>query len=124
MQYMLLLYNDEKVWASLSDEERAAIVREYFTLTDKLRAQGKYVAGAPLRPTETATTVRVRDGERLLTDGPFAETKEQLGGYFLIDAESAEEALAWAARIPAARYGCVEVRPVLPVGAEVGAGSE
>jgi hypothetical protein len=124
MQYMLLIYNDERAWADLSEHERAPIIREYFALTDELRAAGAFVAGAPLQPTQTSSTVRVRDGERLVSDGPFAETKEQLGGYFLIDAESAEEALAWAARIPAARYGCVEVRAVLPVGAEVGAGSE
>ena len=119
MQYMLLIYNDERAWAALPEEERSAIVGEYFALTDELRTAGAYVAGAPLRPTETASTVRLRDGEQLVTDGPFAETKEQLGGYFLIEAESAEEALEWAARIPAARYGSIEVRPVQPVSAEV-----
>ena len=122
MQYMLLIYSAEQEWAHLSDEERNAIVREYFALSDELREKGAYVAGAPLQPTSTATTVRVRAGEHVTTDGPFAETKEQLGGYFLIDADSAEEALEWAARIPAARYGSIEVRPVLPVPAEAPAG--
>jgi hypothetical protein len=84
-----------------------------------MRDHGVYVAGAPLRPTTTATTVRVRgDDKQLVTDGPFAETKEQLGGYFLIEVDSDEEARAWAAKVPAARYGSVEVRAVLPVGAE------
>ena len=118
MQYMLLIYNDEQAWASLAEDERNAIVGEYFALTDELREQGSFVAGAPLQPTTTASAVRVRDGEQLVTDGPFAETKEQLGGYFLIEAESDDEAVRWAAKIPAARYGTIEVRPVLPVGAE------
>ena len=118
MQYMLLIYNDEQAWASLAEDERNAIVGEYFALTDELREHGSFVAGAPLQPTTTARAVRVRDGEQLVTDGPFAETKEQLGGYFLIEAESDDEAVRWAAKIPAARYGTIEVRPVLPVGAE------
>jgi hypothetical protein len=121
MQYMLLIYNDEQAWASLSEGERNSIRQEYFALTDELREHGSYVAGAPLQPTGTASTVRIRDQEQLVTDGPFAETKEQLGGYFLIDAESDDEAREWAAKIPAARYGSIEVRPVLPVGAEAGA---
>jgi hypothetical protein len=122
VQYMLLIYSAEQEWARLSDEERNAIVREYFALSDELREQGAFVAGAPLHPTATATTVRIRGGEHVTTDGPFAETKEQLGGYFLIEADSADEALEWAAKIPAARYGSIEVRPVLAVPAEVPAG--
>ena len=122
MQYMLLIYSAEQDWARLSDEERNAIVREYFALNDELQEKGAYVAGAPLQPTAAATTVRIRGGEHVTTDGPFAETKEQLGGYFLIDVDSPEEAFEWAARIPAARYGSIEVRPVLPVPAEVPAG--
>ena len=121
MRYVLLIYNDELEWANLSDERRSAIVREYFALTDELRAQGTYLAGAPLQPTSTATTVRVRNGEQVVTDGPFVETKEQLGGYFLVEAASADEALDWAAKIPGARYGAIEVRPVLPVGAPAAA---
>jgi hypothetical protein len=118
MQYMLLIYNDEQAWAELPDEERRAIVEEYFALSDELRAAGAYVAGAPLKPTATASTIRLRDGQHIVTDGPFAETKEQLGGYFLIEVDSDDEAREWAAKIPAARYGSIEVRPVLPVGAE------
>jgi hypothetical protein len=117
MQYMLLIYTDEQAWAALDERERNAIVGEYFALTDELRTAGAYIAGAPLEPTQRASTVRLRDGEELVTDGPFAETKEQLGGYFLIEADSDDEACGWAAKIPAARYGSIEVRPVLPVGA-------
>src|SRR5919201_3185679 len=112
MQYMLLIYNDEQAWAELPDEERRAIVEEYFALTDELRAAGAYVAGAPLKPTATASTIRLRDGQHIVTDGPFAETKEQLGGYFLIEVDSDDEAREWAAKVPAARYGSIEVRPV------------
>jgi hypothetical protein len=123
VQYMLLIYHDERAWAAMSEEERGAVVGDYLALTDDLRVAGAYVAGAPLRSTQTASTVRIRDGEQLVTDGPFAETKEQLGGYFLIDVESDEEARDWAGKIPAAHYGSIEVRPVLPVGAATPAGS-
>jgi hypothetical protein len=119
---MLLIYNDEHAWASMPEHEREPIIQEYFALTNELRESGAYVAGAPLRPTTTATTVRIVDDEPVVTDGPFAETKEQLGGYFLVDVESVDEALEWAGKIPAARYGSIEVRPVLPVGAEAAAG--
>jgi hypothetical protein len=122
VQYMLLIYNDENAWASMPKHEREPIIQEYFALTNELHESGAYVAGAPLRPTTTATTVRIVDDEPVVTDGPFAETKEQLGGYFLVDVESVDEALEWAGKIPAARYGSIEVRPVLPVGAEAAAG--
>jgi hypothetical protein len=122
MEYMLLIYSNEDEWASMPDDQRNVIAAEYFALTDEMRDHGVYVTGAPLRPTTTASTVRLRDEERLVTDGPYVETKEQLGGYFLIEVESDEEARAWAAKIPAARYGAIEVRPVLPVGAEAPAG--
>ena len=115
MQYMLLIYDDEAQWESLSEEERGAIVQEYFALTSDLRERGAFVAGAPLQPTSTATTVRVRDAETVTTDGPFAETKEQLGGYYLIEADSIDEALEWAAKIPSARVGSIEVRPVMQI---------
>ncbi|TML83286.1 MAG: YciI family protein [Actinobacteria bacterium] len=118
MQYLLLIYNDEQAWAALGPDERNAIVREYFALADELRADGAYVAAAPLQPTSTAQTVRVRDGERVVSDGPFAETKEQLGGFYLVEADSAQAALDWAEKIPGARYGAIEVRPLLPVPAE------
>jgi hypothetical protein len=115
VQYLLLIYNDEDEWATLSDEDRALIIDEYFALSDSLRASGSYVFGAPLQPTSTATSVRVREAQTLVTDGPFAETKEQLGGFYLVEANDADEAIAIAERIPAARYGTIEVRPLLPV---------
>jgi hypothetical protein len=113
MQYMLLIYNDEQAWAALSDADRNAIVGDYTAFTESIRGSGNWIAGAPLHPTSTSTSVRLRDGEALVTDGPFAETKEQLGGYYLVDAADADEAIALAARIPGARYGTIEVRPVL-----------
>ncbi len=113
MQYMLLIYDDEKVWEGFSEEERNALMGEYVRYTEELREAGAYVAGDALQPIGTATTVRVRDGERLLTDGPFAETKEQLGGYYIVDVETIDDAVAWAAKIPSARYGSIEVRPVV-----------
>jgi len=118
VQYMLLIYNDENAWAALSETDRGEIVGEYFAFTDEIRDSGNFVDGAPLHPTSTATAVRVRDGETLVTDGPFAETKEQLGGFYLVEAADADEAIALAGRIPGARYGTIEVRPVLAVGAE------
>jgi len=118
MQYALLIYDDEKAWAAMSEDERNAIYGEYFAYTNELRASGGYIDGNPLQPTSSATTVRVRDGEQVTTDGPFAETKEQLGGYYVIEADSVDDALAWAAKIPGAKYGSIEVRPVMPVGVE------
>jgi hypothetical protein len=115
MEYLLLIYTDEKASAERSDEERQAVIREYYELADELRDYGSYITSAPLLPTTVASTVRVRDDELLVTAGPFAETKDQLGGYFLIEAESDEEARSWAAKMPAVRYGSVEVRPVLQV---------
>jgi hypothetical protein len=112
MQYMLLIYLDEQ---ALSDTEREKCYQESGQLARDLDASGNYLAAAPLHPTSTATSVRVRDGKRFMTDGPFAETREQLGGYFLIDAENLDEALSIAARIPGARTGTVEVRPVMEV---------
>jgi hypothetical protein len=119
MQYLLLIYGDEDHWRSISEEEWKAIEAEYGAFTDDLRAQGKLVNANELQGTHTATTVRVRDGQVLTTDGPFAETKEALGGYYLIEADSLDEALEWAARIPNARDGMIEVRPVVMRGAEV-----
>jgi hypothetical protein len=121
-QYLLLFYRTEDDWDRLSDEERKAMMGEYLALVDELRSNGSYVTGAPLQSVTTATTVRVRDDELVMTDGPYAETKEQLGGYFLIEAGSLEEASAVAARVPAARYGSVEVRPVVPARVEATAG--
>jgi hypothetical protein len=122
MQYMLLIYDDERLWAGMGEEESGKIFREYGTYTEELRQSGVFVEGAPLQPTATATTVSVRDGDRVVTDGPFAETKEQLGGYYLVDVESLDDAIEWASRIPSARLGRIEVRPVLPVAQEMQAG--
>ena len=111
MKYMLLIYLDEK--HPLSEAERQACYEESTQLAEELHKKGQYIAANPLHPTETATSVRVREGKRMVTDGPFAETREQLGGYFLIDAENLDAAIAVAARVPMARKGTVEVRPVI-----------
>jgi hypothetical protein len=113
MQYMLLIYNDPSSWDSMSEAERGEIYGAYGTFTTDLQASGKYVAGDALQGLETATSVRVREGETLTTDGPFAETKEVLGGYYLIDVETIDEALEWAAKLPGSWYGTVEVRPIV-----------
>jgi len=109
---MLLIYLDEQ---ALSQTEREQCYRESTQLAHQLDAAGQYVAAVPLEPTATATSVRVRQGKRVVTDGPFAETKEQLGGYFLVDASDLDEAIAIAARIPMARRGTIEVRPVIHI---------
>src|SRR5215211_7735933 len=96
-QYMLLIYDDPSAWQSLSEDEQNAVMGEYFAYTNELREAGAYVSGDALQPTATAKSVRLRDGERLTTDGPFAETKEALGGYYLVDAASDQEAIDWAA---------------------------
>ena len=113
MQYMLLIYGDEAGWEQASEEQRQAMYAEYGALSHDLRERGQMVAGDELAPAATATTVRVRDGQALVTDGPFAETKETLGGYYLVDCESLDEAMEIAGRIPSARYGSIEVRPVI-----------
>ncbi len=110
MRYMLLIYLDEQ---ALDDTEREQCYRESTQLAHQLDAAGQYLAAAPLEPSATAVSVRVRAGKRVVTDGPFAETKEQLGGYFLIDATDLDEAIAIAARIPMARRGTIEVRPIV-----------
>jgi hypothetical protein len=112
MQYMLLIYIDEQ---ALSETKREECYAESVQLTHQLKSRGQYLAANPLHPTSTATSVRVRDGKRLVTDGPFAETREQLGGYFLIEAKDLDEAIAIAARIPMVRKGTVEVRPVIEI---------
>lgn len=111
MKYMLLIYLDES-WERRSLAERQQVYWEQTRATEQLAASGQYLGGAPLHPPSTATTVRVRDGQRLLTDGPFAETREHLGGYMLIDVKDLDEAIAFAARGPLARVGTIEVRPV------------
>jgi hypothetical protein len=109
MKYMLLVYSNESVWA---EGERESCMAESTRLTHELHAKGKYLGASPLHPVASATSVRIRDGKRLVTDGPFAETHEQLGGFFLVDATDLDEAIAIASRIPGARKGTVEVRPV------------
>ena len=113
MQYMLLIYNDPNAWESMPEDEQGAIYNAYGTFTAELQESGKMVAGDALQPISAATSVRVRDGEALTTDGPFAETKEVLGGYYLIDVDTLDEALEWGAKIPGAAYGTIEVRPLV-----------
>ncbi len=112
MKYMLLVYIDEQ---ALTEPVRQHCYEESTQLTHELNARGQYLAANPLHPVATATSVRVRDGNPLITDGPFAETREQLGGYFLIEAKDLDEAISIAARIPGARLGTVEIRPVLEI---------
>jgi hypothetical protein len=115
MKYLLLIYSNEATWDAKSPAELSAVFAEYGRLTADLRASGKYLGGEPLEATSTASTVRVRDGKTLVTDGPFAETREQLGGFYLVEAENLDDALAMAARIPSALEGSIEVRPVMPM---------
>lgn len=110
MKYMLLIYTDERVWDGNDDREKC--MAESIQLTHQLKAQGKYLSASPLHSVTTATSVKVRDGKRLVTDGPFAETREQLGGYFLIEAANLDEAIGIAEKIPGARKGTVEIRPI------------
>ena len=112
MQYMALIYIDEESADAVPADERAAITARYFALADEARAAGVLVGGEELSPTGDATTVRVRDAQTLVVDGPYAETREALGGYFIFECDSMDEALDWAARIPAAERTAVEVRPV------------
>ena len=119
MQYMLLIHSSEDAWNSLTEAQQGEMYAAYGTFTQAIRDKGVFVAGDQLAGASDATTVRVRDGETLVTDGPFAETKEQLGGYYLIEAESLDEAIEWAAQIPGARYGVIEVRPVVLQPSEV-----
>lgn len=114
MQYLLLICAEERIDDEMSPADMEKLMEGYVRFGEEAAQAGIMVDGARLRPTTTATTVRVRDGRPLLTDGPFAETKEQIGGYYLIDVANLDEALRWAARIPSARLGAIEVRPVWP----------
>lgn len=113
MKYMLMICDEEKAWAGFTESEQQKLMGDYRTLVQDLKASGHYVGGSQLQPTMMATTVRVRDGKRLVTDGPFAEAREQLGGYFIVEAKDLDEALGIAARIPAAYTGTIEVRPLV-----------
>jgi len=117
MQYLLLLYASEAGFMNMTPEQQAAGGAEYFRYTNELKKGGKWVGSNRLTPVASATTLRVRDGKRFVTDGPFVETKEQLGGYYLIEAKDLDEALAIAARCPGAHHGTIEVRPVWDMGA-------
>lgn len=112
MEYMILIYADEQAWAGLDEAQLKAAYGEYMTYTGELEKAGVLRGGSELKPVSTATTVRVRGGRAMTTDGPYAETKEQLGGYYLIDVPDLDEALRWAALCPGARHGACEVRPL------------
>ena len=113
MKYILLIYHDEQAFNLSTEDERQKTYAEYRQLIEELKSSGKYLFGDQLQPTTTAQSVRVRDGKQLITDGPFAETREQVGGFFMIEATDASEARRIAARIPSARTGTIEVRPVV-----------
>jgi len=115
MRYMLLIYDREADWAAMSEAEKGKMFGEYMTFTEDLRKTGRHKGGDPLQPTSTATTVRVKNGKTVTTDGPFAETREQLGGFYIVEAKNLDEATEIAARIPGARMGSVEVRPIMEI---------
>ena len=117
MKYMLLIHDEEKKWAGLTEQERTRMMGEYMEFTRQIKESGHYVTGSQLHPATSATSVRVRDGKRLVTDGPFAETREQLGGYYLVEAKDLDEAIALAARVPSAKVGTIEVRPLVEAAA-------
>lgn len=112
MQYLMLLYAAESGFQQMTPEQQAAGAAEYMKFTEQIKGSGKWVGSNRLRPVASATTVRVRDGKRVVTDGPFVETKEQLGGYYLVEAKDLDEALALAAQCPGASHGAIEVRPI------------
>jgi hypothetical protein len=118
MRYMFLIYSRERDFAEASPEDRERIKAGHYAVMDETRRKGVFIAGEPLQPTATATTVRQGNGRPLVLDGPFAETKEQLAGYYILDCENLDEAIAWAAKIPTAckgGEGCVEIRPIAPI---------
>jgi hypothetical protein len=114
MQYLMMIYANEQETAAMAPAAMEAMTKEYMEFTKSIVQAGQLKAGDRLRPTSTASTVRVRNGKTLITDGPFAETREQLGGYYLVEAKNLDEALVIAARIPGAKHGSIEVRPIWP----------
>jgi hypothetical protein len=121
MKYLLMIYCDEAADAKRSKEELDQEMGAYWAFTNDVKGSGAYVAGEALHPTSTATTVRVRDGKTLTTDGPFAETKEQMGGYYVVDCKNLDEAIQWAAKIPHASISSIEVRPIVDFSQSAGA---
>jgi hypothetical protein len=113
MKYLCLIYDEEKKLESMPKSDADAFMGEYFTFTDTIKKSGQYIAGEALQPVQTATTIRIRNGKISTTDGPFAETKEQLGGFYMINARDLNEAIQVASKIPSARIGSIEVRPVM-----------
>lgn len=113
MHYLLMIYTDEQIESSMSPAEQETYMGAYYAFTEEVRNAGLLQGGEALHPTAMATTVRVRDGKISTTDGPFAETKEQLGGYYLLDCKDLDEAIAYAAKIPGAQHGSIEVRPIM-----------
>jgi hypothetical protein len=114
MKYLLLIYENEASFAGVSEAEQGKIFQEYIDYSKGIRKSGNYIAGEALQPVSSATTVRVKNGKTLTTDGPFAETREQLGGFYMVEAKDLDEAIKLAAGIPAARTGSIEVRPIMP----------
>lgn len=115
MKFALLLNGAESEWNALGEDAQAAAMGDYYSVTEAMKEAGVYVGGEALTPSATATTLRIRDGERMVTDGPFIESKEILGGFYVIDCASVDEALDWAARLPDAKIGSIEIRPLLDV---------
>jgi hypothetical protein len=115
MRYLCLIYDEEKKLNAMSKSEGEAFMAEYFAFTDAIKKSGHHLAGEALQPVQTATTVRVRNGKASTTDGPFAETKEQLGGFYLINAKDLNDAIQVASRIPSAKIGSIEVRPIMEI---------
>ena len=115
MKYLLLIHHEEKGWGKLSESEREQVLAEYAQFYKQIQSSGHYLSSSRLQPTSSARRVQVRNGKQLVTDGPFVETREQLGGYFLIEAKDLDEAVGIAARVPSAKWGTVEVRPVMDV---------
>jgi hypothetical protein len=113
MQYLLLIYDKESDWGTRTEAQQSAMMKEYQDFTKSINESGHWRASSQLHPVSKATTVRIRDGKKMVTDGPFAETKEQLGGFYLVEAKDLDEAVALAARVPSARFGSIEVRPLV-----------
>jgi hypothetical protein len=116
MRYIMLIYNDEAVAARRSQTENEAVMQAYYAFSNEVRQRGAFLSGEPLQPTSMATTVRLRDGQALTSDGPFAETREQLGGFYILECKDLDEAIELAAKIPTAKEGSIEIRPILELG--------